>query len=213
MNGLKTPHSLAWNTLHNEPLATQLAMFRQASAQINAQDVKSGFRAFATDLLARGLIDMSDYVAIFGGKALYYLTPNATGSFCDMRTGADATTLAGIYSRAKYGGVSEIRYLARCVIDYLAAELDDTSSSWSGLFCKAKEEGESVVMMTTGWRNVPSTANVLYDIVVEEINLTLAHKGLPTIINVKLPRLRRRVKIMPASARPSAIGSILCRIM
>ncbi|GLR10400.1 hypothetical protein COO59_12520 [Mixta theicola] len=189
MNGLKTPHSLAWNTLHNEPLATQLAMFRQASAQINAQDVKSGFRAFATDLLARGLIDMSDYVAIFGGKALHYLTPNATGSFCDMRTGADATTLAGIYSRAKYGGVSEIRYLARCVIDYLAAELDDTSSSWSGLFCQAKEEGESVVMMTTGWRNVPSTANVLYDIVVEEINLTLAHKGLPTIINVKLPRI------------------------
>lgn len=61
----KTPHSLAWNTLHNEPLATQLAMFRRASAQINAQDVKSGFRAFATDLLARGLIDMSDYVAIF----------------------------------------------------------------------------------------------------------------------------------------------------
>ena len=37
MNGLKTPHSLAWNTLHNEPLATQLAMFRQASAQINAR--------------------------------------------------------------------------------------------------------------------------------------------------------------------------------
>ena len=76
MNGLKTPHSLAWNTLHNEPLATQLAMFRQASAQINAQDVKSGFRAFATDLLARGLIDMSDYVAIFGGKALDYLPQN-----------------------------------------------------------------------------------------------------------------------------------------
>lgn len=77
----------------------------------------------------------------------------------------------------------------------------------------AKEEGESVVMMTTGWRNVPSTANVLYDIVVEEINLTLAHKGLPTIINVKLPRLRRRVKITLALVRPSAIGSILCRIM
>ena len=109
MNGLKTPHSLAWNTLHNEPLSTLLAMFRKASAQINAQDVKSGFRAFATDLLARGLIAMSDYVAIFGGKALHYLTQNVTGAFCDMRTGADATTLAGIYSRAKYGGVSEIR--------------------------------------------------------------------------------------------------------
>ena len=47
MNGLKNPHSLAWNTLYNEPLATQLAMFR-GTEQINAQDVKSGFRAFAT---------------------------------------------------------------------------------------------------------------------------------------------------------------------
>ena len=32
-------------------------------------------------------------------------------------------------------------------------------------------------------------ANVLYEIVIEEINLKLAHMALPTIINVKLPRL------------------------
>lgn len=36
---------------------------------------------------------------------------------------------------------------------------------------------------------MPSTANVLYEIVVEAVNLKLAYLALPTIINVKLPRL------------------------
>jgi hypothetical protein len=44
-------------------------------------------------------------------------------------------------------------------------------------------------MLTTGWRNVPSTANVMYDIVVEQLNITLAYRALPTIISVKLPRI------------------------
>lgn len=39
----------------------------------------------------------------------------------------------------------------------------------------AKACGDCVVMMTTGWRNVPSTANVLYEIVVEAVNLRLAY--------------------------------------
>ncbi len=189
MVGIKSTNSIAWSTLYSEPVLTQLAEFQRARAELHPQDVKSGFRTFAADLLARELIDMSDYVAILGGTALHYLTPQASGRFYDMRTGADASELAGIYSRAKYGGVNEIRYLAQCVIEYLCAELDNPLSSWSCLFRQAKEAEESVVMMTTGWRNVPSTANVLYDIVVEEVNLKLAHRGLPTIINIKLPRI------------------------
>ncbi|MNF79245.1 hypothetical protein D3C84_614540 [compost metagenome] len=106
-----------------------------------------------------------------------------------MATGEDASVLAGIYSRAKYGSVSDIRYLALQLIDYLCAELDAPDSQWSSLFRNAKSCGDNVVMMTTGWRNVPSTANVLYEIVVEEVNVKLAHMALPTIINVKLPRI------------------------
>lgn len=75
------------------------------------------------------------------------------------------------------------------MVDYLFAELDDPSSQWTALFCDTKASGDFVVMMTTGWRNVPSTANVLYDIVVDAINLKLAHLALPIIINIKLPRL------------------------
>ena len=106
-----------------------------------------------------------------------------------MTTGSDATEFAGIYSRAKYGSVNDIRLLADQLADYLCEELDTPNSQWSNLFENAKACGDNVVLMTTGWRNVPSTANVLYERVVEDINVKLAHMGLPTIINVKLPRI------------------------
>jgi hypothetical protein len=106
-----------------------------------------------------------------------------------MKTTQDATGLARIYSRAKYGSIEDIRFLAGIVITMLSQALDDPGSHWRRLFATAKANGDNVVLMTTGWRNVPSTANVLYDIVVEHINLKLGHMGLPTIINVKLPRI------------------------
>ncbi|MGM1051025.1 MAG: hypothetical protein ACQEXO_01335 [Pseudomonadota bacterium] len=179
----------SWSEVLKAPNDVQLSLFHQAVARPNSDDVKTGFRTFAADLMARGLIDMGEYVATLGGTALAYLTPGPQGRFYDMRTGHDAGELAAIYSRAKYGGVDEILYLARGLIDYLHAELDDPSSKWTELFQEAKASGDCVVMMTTGWRNVPSAANVLFDIVVEAVNLKLAQQALPTIINVKLPRL------------------------
>ncbi|ALY78630.1 hypothetical protein HW03_18100 [Pseudomonas aeruginosa] len=181
--------SLPWSEVLTRPVDVQLTMFRQASAQPCADDVKTGFRAFSADLFARGLISMAEYVSIFGGTVLHCLTPAESGLFRDMDTGADASALAGVYSRAKYGSVGDIQYLARQLIDYLCGELDRPDSQWSCLFRNAKACGDNVVMMTTGWRNVPSTANVLYEIVVEEVNVKLAHMALPTIINVKLPRI------------------------
>ncbi len=182
-------NSPLWFEVLKSPVNVQLAMFREASAQPRADDVKTGFRTFAAELFARDLISMTEYVSIFGGTALHCLTPAEAGGFRDMVTGGDATALAAIYSRAKYGGVHDIRYLARQLIDYLCGELDRPDSQWSYLFQNAKACGDNVVMMTTGWRNVPSTANVLYELVVEEVNVKLAHMALPTIINVKLPRI------------------------
>lgn len=178
-----------WSQLRDAPVDVQLSAFRQAANVIWPEDVKLGFRAFAADLFARGLISIGEYVGIFGGYALRHLSPDESGCFRDMAGGADATLLAGIYSRAKYGGVQDIRYLAEELIEYLCSELDRPDSPWLELFRQARACGDNVVMMTTGWRNVPSTANVLYDIVVEEVNVKLAHLGLPTIINVKLPRI------------------------
>lgn len=181
--------SMPWPEVIKEPVSFQLAMFSKATALIRTDDVKSGLRAFAADLFARGLVSMADYVAILGGNALNHLTSDKSGLFRDMTTGADSSTLVQIYSRAKYGSVRDIHYLAQELIDYLCSELDTPGSQWSNLFRNAKACGDNVVMMTTGWRNVPSTANVLYEIVVEEVNVKLAHMALPTIINVKLPRI------------------------
>lgn len=182
-------NSPPWSEVLKAPVDIQLARFHQAVARIHADDVTSGFRAFAADLLARELISMAEYIAVFGGNALNCLTPDESGLFRDMTTGTDASALAGIYSRAKYGSVRDIHYLARELIDYLCRELDRPGSQWLNLFWNAKACGDNVVMMTTGWRNVPSMANVLYEIVIEEVNVKLAHMSLPTIINVKLPRI------------------------
>ena len=187
---MKTPESsIPWSDVLKMPVDFQIGVFREAAACIQADHVKSGFRAFAVNLFARDLVSMADYVAILGGNALNCLTPDKSGLFRDMGTGADASALAGIYSRAKYGSVNDIHYLALEIINYLCGELDRIDSQWSNLFRNAKACGDNVVMMTTGWRNVPSTANVLYEIVVEEVNVKRAHMALPTIINVKLPRI------------------------
>lgn len=184
-----TPRSNDWKLLATAPAGEQLARFRQALAQPQAEDVNGGLRAFAGGLLTQGLIDMDSYVAVLGGHALNYLAPDGADRFRDMSSGASASKLTAIYSRAKYGSPKDIRILADLVIHYLERQLDDPASHWARLFTNALTHHDNVVLMTTGWRNVPSTANVLYDIVVEEINVKLAHMGLPTLINVKLPRI------------------------
>lgn len=162
--------------------------FHEALRSPRHEDVAGGMRSRAAALLGRGEISMREYVSVFGGHALHCLTQR-DGIFRDMESGANATALARIYSRSKYGSIDDIRYLAAQVVEHLSRELDHAESHWARLFHDANANGDSVVMMTTGWRNVPSTANVLYDIVVKHINVKLAHRGLPTIINVKLPRI------------------------
>lgn len=189
MELIHAKNSSQWLELLNSPVDNQLAMFREALVECRARDVKNGFREYAAELFARDLITMTEYVSVFGGIALQYLTTSDSGVFCDMKTGCNATALAEIYSRAKYGGVPDIQYLARLLTNYLCEELDRPDSHWLHLFKNAKASDDNVVMMTTGWRNVPSTANVIYDLVVEDVNVKLAHMSLPTIINVKLPRI------------------------
>ena len=164
-------------------------IFHEAKRRNDPRDVAQGLRAFAAALQEYGIIGMSDYVAIFGGHAARNLTRTAEGRFVDMTTGTDATELARSYSRAKHGSIEDIRRLAGIVVSMLERALLTPDSDWRNMFEHAKAHGESVVMMTTGWRNVPSTANVLYGIVLEHINLVLARLDLPTLIDVKLPRI------------------------
>ena len=185
----ETTLPMCWSESANASADIQLQAFEHALVRLCPEHVKLGFRGFAAELLSRELISMPQYVSVFGGHALNCLTPDGAGSFRDMVDGTDASALAAIYSRAKYGSIQDIRHLAQLVIDYWCVQLDDPESHWARLFSTAKACGDNVVMMTTGWRNVPSTANVLFEMVVSEINVKLAHMHLPTIINVKLPRI------------------------
>lgn len=178
-----------WDDVQSLSIEDQLFHFKNALVANDHHDIKKGFRLFAAQLLRQQQITMTQFVSVFGGHASYWLTQDKFGRFNDINTGLDASDLVGAYSRAKYGSVEDIRFLARMVISNLSQALNSPDSHWSRLFRTAKEHGDNVVLMTTGWRNVPSTANVLYEMVVEHINLKLAHLGLPTIINVKLPRI------------------------
>lgn len=166
-----------------------LALFRQHAASRDPGLVQQGFRSFGAGLLARGLIKLDDYASLFGGHAIHQLTVDAAGRFVHAHDGSPASALTQRYSRAKYGSIEDIRFFARIVTAKLAAALDDAGSPWRIMFERAGRHGEQVVMLTTGWRNVPSTANVLFEIVVEQLNVKLAYLNLPTLINVKLPRI------------------------
>lgn len=172
-----------------QPAHTQLEFFESNRFKNDPKYVEQGFRSLAAGLFASDQISMDQYVSIFGGHALNYLTEVAPGAFKYMDTQLDANELVTSYSRAKHGSMQDINALASSIINYLSAQLDQPESHWARLFREAKERNDTVVMMTTGWRNVPSTSNVLYSIVVREINLKLANLELPTIVDVKLPRI------------------------
>lgn len=165
------------------------SLFEATRGKQDFRLVGQGLRAFSAELLARGVIGMDDYAGLFGGQTVYQLTQNADGRFVHARDQTDAEALARRYSLAKYGSIEDIRFFASIMVRALHQTLDDPESALRRMFETAQSNDEQVVMLTTGWRNVPSTANVMYDIVVEQLNISLAYRALPTIINVKLPRI------------------------
>lgn len=183
-----------FSTLNGEILSKttdreKLKYFKTVVARSDYNDAKRGIRTLASYLLDKELISMDEYVSLFGGHAVNYISLDNGGNFYDLKLNTPIGKLLETYSKAKYGSIEDIRLLAGIVISNLSQALDYPDSHWRKMFEEARLDGGNVVMMTTGWRNVPSTANIIYEIVVENINLKLANLGLPTIINIKLPRL------------------------
>lgn len=183
-----------FSTLNEETLSRttdreKLKHFKAVVARSDYNDAKRGIRALASYLLKKKLISMDEYVSLFGGHAVNYISLDNNDSFYDLKSNTPIDNLLKTYSKAKYGSIEDIRLLAGIVISNLSQALDCPDSHWRKMFEEARLDGGNVVMMTTGWRNVPSTANIIYEIVVENVNLKLANLGLPTIINIKLPRL------------------------
>lgn len=183
-----------FSTLNEEILTRKtdkekLKYFKAVVARSDYNDAKRDVRVLASYLLEKKLISMDEYVSLFGGNAVNYLSLDNGGSFYNLKLNTPIDKLLESYSKAKYGSIEDIRLLAGIVISNLNQALDYPDNHWRKMFEEARLDSGNVVMMTTGWRNVPSTANIIYEIVVENINLKLANLGLPTIINIKLPRL------------------------
>ena len=101
-----------------KPSHVQLEFFEHNRSKNDPSYAEKGFRSLAAGLFASEHIGMDQYVSIFGGHALNYLTEVAPGAFNYMGTGLDADELVASYSRAKHGSVQDINALAFSVIKY-----------------------------------------------------------------------------------------------
>lgn len=151
----------------------------------NSKKYSDNFRYFSAHLLKRKIISLEEYV---DGKATYYLSMK-NGQFLDLKTLESADFIADRYSLAKNGSIEDIHFFAKIIAQEINKEIDDTNSSWFKMFEDAKLHDDTVVLMTPGLRNVPSSANIMFEIALTYINVKLATMGYPTIVNVKLPRI------------------------
>jgi len=176
-----------WRSLPDECLMERFAALKCSQ---HPSMITKGFRYLSAYLFGRNLISVSEYLGLFQSSVIKCLTlDQSTNAFKELSSGTDETSLARRYSRAKHGCLSDIEYIAQLVTNYISDALDNKGSHWRKLFEYATKYEEPVVLMTTGWRNVPSSSNLIFDIAFEAINLKLSMMGLTTVINVKLPRI------------------------
>jgi hypothetical protein len=146
-------------------------------------------RHLASLLLKMRVITDVEYQTYFEVVAHRHLTLNMSGDFVTRDTGKDEGELAQCYSRAKYGSMKDICQLAGYIVELFSNVLNMPGSEWGNMFELARENDDTVVLLVPGSRNVESAANIIFDIALPAINVMLANKGYPIIVNVKLPRL------------------------
>lgn len=109
--------------------------------------------------------------------------------FIDLKTTEQMNTLAKSYSLAKYGSIKDIKILSNMLVKSIFIEIDDLHSELRIMLETAKKNNEYVVLMTPGYRNVKSSANIIFKILLPIVNTKLSLLGLPIIAEIKLPRL------------------------
>lgn len=119
----------------------------------------------------------------------FYLTIIDGIKFIDQKNNEDKTELLKKYSLAKYGSFKDIKVFAKIIVDNFFEVLLNKNNELSRVFEEAKNNNDYVVLMTPGYRNVKSSANIMFDIALPIINTKLALLGYPRIAKLKLPRL------------------------
>ena len=118
-----------------------------------------------------------------------YLTINNKNTFINMNNSTNVDLLTKQYSLAKYGSIKDIKVFANMIIKKMFQEIDNHKSKFRNMLEIAKQDNDYIVLMTPGYRNVKSSANIMFDIALPHINTKLAIMGFPIIAKLKLPRL------------------------
>ncbi|HIP11124.1 MAG TPA: hypothetical protein EYG73_00260 [Arcobacter sp.] len=119
----------------------------------------------------------------------YYLSIDENDNFIDLDTSIKMTSLVESYSLAKYGSMKDIQNISKIIIKSIFTEIDDLGSELRKILEKAKKNNDFIVLMTPGYRNVKSSANIMFETVLPIVNTKLSILGLPIIAEMKLPRL------------------------
>lgn len=118
-----------------------------------------------------------------------HLTVNSKNNFINMENYDDMNLLAKQYSLAKYGSIKDIKIFSNMIIKNVFQEIDNPQTEFRKILEVAKQDNDYIVLMTPGYRNVKSSANIMFDIALPHINTKLAILGFPIIAKLKLPRL------------------------
>jgi len=119
----------------------------------------------------------------------YHLSLDRNNQFTSSDIDENVGLITEKYSLAKHGSIKDIKFFANMLIRSVFQEIDNTQSKFREIIDTVKRNGDYIVLMTPGYRNVKASANIMFDIALPYINTKLAMMGLPIIANIKLPRL------------------------
>jgi hypothetical protein len=176
-----------WQVFKNENEDNLTIIYNWISKNlIESMSIKN-FRSIMYSLLKSKIIDINNYFKMTDSFYIHSLFLNNEDFIYD--SGENAISFTKMYSQAKYGSYKDIEYFANILYEYMVVELQNKDSQWNIFFENVKKSNDKIVLLTTGWRSAPSTANILFEIFSKKLNVWLSLKNYPTLINVKLPRL------------------------
>ena len=149
-----------WNVFKNENKDNLTLIFDWISKNlIKSMSIKN-FRSIMYSFLDSGIIDINKYFKMTDSFYIHSLFLY-DGEFFGA-SGQNLIKFTKMYSKAKYGSYKDIEFFSNILYKYMVAELQNKNSHWYIFFENVKKNNEKVVLLTTGWRSAPSTANILF---------------------------------------------------
>jgi hypothetical protein len=95
--------------------------------------------------------------------ASFYLS-TINNNFVDINTKNSMNFIAERYSLAKHGSIKDIKLFSKMIVETIFFEMGNSKSNFRETLSIAKKDNGLIVLMTPGYRNVKSFANIMFDI-------------------------------------------------